>query len=203
MSEITIKNRSRRGFLGTAAAVVGVGPAMSLLESFGLSPSAPATSSATVLAGSSVGSTSGYRCLNRDEAAFTEAMVNALCPADHLTPDGVTCGLAAFVDCALAQGSIAVATRFKAGIAVANGACRRQFGVRFDQLAAIDAGRFLQDVFASRVDGGVTLASWAHEVVNPVLMHACFAGPVYDGYCNRVFWKIFGHPGEPTSTYSA
>src|SRR5579863_2586282 len=40
----------------------------------------------------------GYQSLSADEAAFVEAFVNVLCPADHLTPNGVDCGLATFID---------------------------------------------------------------------------------------------------------
>jgi hypothetical protein len=45
-SEVTVKRSSRRGFLGTTAQAIAVGPALSLLEGFGLSPSAPAIASA-------------------------------------------------------------------------------------------------------------------------------------------------------------
>ena len=43
-----------------------------------------------------------------DEAAFVEVVVNALCPADHLTPDGVTAGLAAAIDAQLSDESAAL-----------------------------------------------------------------------------------------------
>lgn len=46
----------------------------------------------------------GYQSLSPDEAAFVEALVNVMCPADHLTPSGVDCGLATFIDRQLAGG---------------------------------------------------------------------------------------------------
>jgi len=46
----------------------------------------------------------GYQSFSADEAAFVEALVNVLCPADHLTPSGVECGLATFIDRQLAGG---------------------------------------------------------------------------------------------------
>jgi choline dehydrogenase-like flavoprotein len=46
----------------------------------------------------------GYQSLSPDEPAFAEALVNIMCPADHLTPDGVECGLAIFIDRQLAGG---------------------------------------------------------------------------------------------------
>jgi hypothetical protein len=44
----------------------------------------------------------GYQSLSLDEAAFVEALVNVMCPADHLTPNGVDCGLAIYMDRQLA-----------------------------------------------------------------------------------------------------
>jgi len=46
----------------------------------------------------------GYQFLGPDEAGFIEAFVNVMCPADHLTPNGVDCGLATFIDRQLAGG---------------------------------------------------------------------------------------------------
>ena len=46
----------------------------------------------------------GYQFLGPDEAAFVEAFVNVMCPADNLTPNGVDCGLAIFIDRQLAGG---------------------------------------------------------------------------------------------------
>jgi gluconate 2-dehydrogenase gamma chain len=46
----------------------------------------------------------GYQSLSPEEGAFTEALVNVMCPADGLTPNGVDCGLASFFDRQLAGG---------------------------------------------------------------------------------------------------
>src|SRR6218665_3839160 len=40
----------------------------------------------------------GYQCFSADEAAFTETMVNVMCPAAQFTPNGVDCGLAIFIE---------------------------------------------------------------------------------------------------------
>src|SRR5690348_9612044 len=40
----------------------------------------------------------GYASLSPDEATFVEAVVNVMCPADGLTPSGVDCGLATYID---------------------------------------------------------------------------------------------------------
>jgi gluconate 2-dehydrogenase gamma chain len=46
----------------------------------------------------------GYESLGPTEVAFVEAIVNVMCPADALTPNGVDCGLALFIDRQLAAG---------------------------------------------------------------------------------------------------
>src|SRR5256885_7870774 len=46
----------------------------------------------------------GYQFFSTDEAAVVEAIVGTMCPADELTPDGVACGLATFMDRQLAGG---------------------------------------------------------------------------------------------------
>ena len=200
MNESSIKRPTRRGFLENAVALTGVIPLMPRLVMRNLSLfSAASTKTAAVAETPRIDRASPYRSLNRDEAAFTEAMVSVLCPADHLTPDGVTCGLVIVMDRKLTNEVGTGVRDFKAGIAAANRACQERFGVRFDQLSAPEAGGFLRDIAADRVRADVSLASWLNERVNPLLMQACFAGPIYDGYCNKVFWKIFGHPGKPTT----
>jgi gluconate 2-dehydrogenase gamma chain len=187
MSEVPIKDSSRRGFLRMVTVAIGA-----------------AASPATVAAGwaHAAESQSRYRCLSREEGAFTEAMVNVLCPADQLTPDGVTCGLATSIDRALAGENGPAVRHFKAGVAAANMACQERFGMRFDELVqrvpsgASDAAGFLHDIAAGRVSApGLALDLWLNERVNPLLVKASFAEPIYDRHCNRVFWKIFAQAG--------
>ena len=93
----------------------------------------------------------GYESLSPDEAAFVEAMVNVMCPPDHLTPNGTDCGLATYIDRQLAGGygkgerlymrdpwkqgkpqqgyqlPLTPEQFFKAGIAAADEAARKEF----------------------------------------------------------------------------
>jgi gluconate 2-dehydrogenase gamma chain len=194
MSEFTIRDSSRRGFLGMVTAAMGARPAMSMLETLGLPAFTPVISSATVPAAWRAGAAAPrYLCLNHDEAAFAEALVNVLCPADGLTPDGVTCGLAASIDRMLADEGDSAALHFKAGIASANRICQERFSVRFAQLVAGDANGFLDDIAARRIAAAeLPLDSWLNECVNPLLVRAAFSEQIYDRHCNRVFWKVFG-----------
>jgi gluconate 2-dehydrogenase gamma chain len=164
----------------------------------------------------------GYQSLGPDEAGFVEAFVNAMCPADHLTPNGVDCGLATFIDRQLAGGygqgenlymhgpwkkgkpqfgyqlPLTPAQFFKAGIAAANAACQTRFGRDFDALAPADADQFLRDLAAGKVgDPRVPLAEWFNELAYPLFMQACFADPIYGGNNGKVFWRMIGYPGLP------
>src|SRR3990172_4225595 len=88
MSEPSMNGLTRRDFLGKTVVLAGAMPFVP-----GLFPSARATVAAPA---------ANYRSLTQSEATFTEALVNALCPADNLTPNGVTCGLATAIDGQLA-----------------------------------------------------------------------------------------------------
>src|SRR3954465_4025854 len=55
-------------------------------------------------AASSATASPGYAFLNPEEAAFVEALVDHMVPADDLTPKGTDIGLNVFIDRALAGG---------------------------------------------------------------------------------------------------
>jgi gluconate 2-dehydrogenase gamma chain len=165
-----------------------------------------------------------YLSLGPDEAAFVEAMVNVMCPADHLTPGGVDCGLAIFIDRQLAGGfgkgerlymrgpwkpgkpqlgyqfPLKPEQFFKAGIAAAQEICLKQFNRLFDLLAPADADAFLQGLANDELrHPRVPMATWFNELVYPLFVQACFADPVYGGNGNKVFWKMIGYPGLPAN----
>jgi gluconate 2-dehydrogenase gamma chain len=164
----------------------------------------------------------GYLSLGPDEAAFVEAMVNVMCPADRLTPSGVDCGLALYIDRQLAGGfgkgdrlymrspwkrgkpqlgyqlPLAPEEFFKVGVAAAQDVCTRRFGKLFDLLPPAAADQFLQELAADKLHHDrVPLASWFNELVYPLFVQACFADPVYGGNRGEVFWTMVGYPGLP------
>jgi gluconate 2-dehydrogenase gamma chain len=166
----------------------------------------------------------GYALLGPDEAGFVEAFVNVMCPADNLTPNGVDCGLATFIDRQMAGGygqgqnlymqgpwkqgkpqlgyqlPLTPAQFFKAGIAAANTACKARFGKGFDALPAADADAFLRDLAAGKVtDPRVPLGEWFNELAYPLFVQACFADPIYGGNDGKVFWRMIGYPGLPAT----
>jgi len=211
---------ARRGFLkqmvsATAALPLVGGAAAIAAESVSAAPVVPAPASAAGL---------GYTSFSADEAAFVETMVDIMCPADEYTPGGVDCGLAIYIDRQLA-GEFGKGARrymrgpwqagkpqqgyqlpltpeqfFKAGIEAANAACAAKYGKPFDQIPAADANRFLSDFAAGKVgDASLPLDTWFDEWVYPLFGQACFADPIYGGNTGKVFWKLIGYPGLPST----
>lgn len=165
-----------------------------------------------------------YESFSADEAAFVEAMVNVMCPADKMTPNGVDCGIALFMDRQLAGGFGKGARRyslgpwkegkpqqgnqspmtpeqfFKAGLATADRLARQKYGRGFADLRAEDAESFLQQVSQGK-NVPKDLDLWFNDLVYPLFAQACFADPVYGGNRDKVFWRLIGYPGLP-ATYT-
>ncbi|WP_394823329.1 gluconate 2-dehydrogenase subunit 3 family protein [Pendulispora albinea] len=203
----------------------GVARSPTLLQSSPVSPaSAPGHPNASRHAG--MAGLVGYQSFGPEEAAFVEVMVNVMCPADNLTPNGVDCGLAIFMDRQLAgdfgkgarrylrgpwkakagkpqhgyQSPLTPEQFFKAGIAAANAQCKKRFGKPFTELGAADADVFLNEVAAGKIaDARVPLGVWFNDLVYPLFTQACFADPIYGGNVDKVFWKMIGYPGLPSN----
>ncbi len=166
----------------------------------------------------------GYQSLGPEEASFVEALVNVMCPADHLTPSGVDCGLAIYIDRQLAGGfghgedlymqgpwkagkpqhgyqlPLTPESFFKAGLAAVNAAAQKKFGRGFADLRPDQADSFLHDLAAGTVrDELLPLGAWFNELVYPLFVQACFADPIYGGNVDKVFWRMIGYPGLPAT----
>ena len=141
------QNLGRRDFL--KGAVVGGAAAAT---SAGLPQSAEAQTPASAPAAS------GYEFLNVEEAAFVEALVDHMVPADDLTPKGTDIGINVFIDRALAgawgkgdrlymqgpwkpgvpsqgyQLPLTPAQLYRAGIEATNAHCQKTYSKPFDRL---------------------------------------------------------------------
>jgi gluconate 2-dehydrogenase gamma chain len=224
----------RRGFLKGVAAATGAVPFPARLPiAVGLTGVAAVAQSGTARAAESASGAgasnlpppeAGYQSLGPDEAGFVEALVNVMCPADALTPSGVDCGLAIYIDRQLAGGfgkgerlymrgpwkrgkpqhgyqlPLTPEQFFKAGVAAANEAVQKMFSRDFADLSPADADEFLHDLADGKVeDERVPLGSWFNELVYPLFVQACFADPIYGGNVGKVFWKMIGYPGLPAT----
>ena len=116
-----------------------------------------------------------YTFLTAPEAAFIEAAVDRLIPADDLTPGGTDCGVAVFIDRQLAgawgsgdrtymqgpwqkgvptqgyQSPLTPAEFVRAGIAALNAYCRKTLQKDFDRLTADQQIKVLQEMEQGRV----------------------------------------------------
>ena len=187
-------------------------------------PSAAATTEQPLPASAEPGRTPPvvYLCFTPDEAVFVEAMVNVMCPADELTPSGVDCGIAFFIDRQLAgafgrgersyqrgpwrrskpelgyQLPLTPAQFFSAGLAAVEGHVARLQGKSFAELEPAEADKFLQSLANGDVkDSRLPLASWFNGLIYPLFVAGCFGDPIYGGNRDKVFWKMIGYPGLP------
>jgi gluconate 2-dehydrogenase gamma chain len=211
------KQTDRRNFL-LQAGLAGVASVASAV------PAAVGAAAANPAAGPAANPADTYHCLGPDEAAFIEALVDIMCPADELSPSGVDCGLAIYIDRQLAgpygkgdgryqrgpyrhgkpqlglQLPLTPEQFCKAGIAAVDAACVRDRGAPFAALKVADADALLVDIADGRVtDERLSLNSWFNDIVYPLFVEACFADPMYGGNRSAVFWKMIGYPGLPAN----
>ena len=230
MNDENSRSNPRRFFLKQVATVAAGTAPLSTKLATGLGVAAVATFPASVQGADAPASVTaaapflGYESLSQDEAAFVEDMVNVMCPADSLTPNGVDCGLATYIDRQLAgefgkgarrymrgpwptgkpqlgyQSPLTPEQLFKMGVAASATACKSRFGKSFDQLSPADADAFLADIASGKVSAPeLSLASWFNDLVYPLFVQACFSDPIYSGNYNKVFWKMIGYPGLPAT----
>jgi gluconate 2-dehydrogenase gamma chain len=162
----------------------------------------------------------GYEFLNLDEAAFVEALVDHMVPADDLTPKGTDLGLNVFIDRALAgawgkgdrlymqgpwklgvpsqgyQLPLTPAQLYRAGIAATNAYCRKTYGKPFDRLDAEQREEVLVGLSGAKIkfDGGLPVRPFWTTVYQTV-MEGMFADPMYGGNRNKAGWRMIGFPG--------
>jgi gluconate 2-dehydrogenase gamma chain len=165
-------------------------------------------------------STGGYAFLNAEEAAFIEALVDHMVPADALTPKGTDIGLNIFIDRALAGGwgkgdrlymqgpwkqgvpsqgyqlPMTPADLYRSGIAAANVVCVKSYGKSFDKLSEAQREEFLLNLHAGKVtfDNGPPARVFFTTVYQSV-MEGMFSDPMYGGNRNKAGWKLIGFPG--------
>ena len=200
----------RREFLksavaGSAAAVTATLPQAATAQQRPAAPPAPGA---------------GYAFFNPEEAAFVEAVVDHMVPADELTPKGTDLGINVYIDRALAgawgkgdrlymqgpwrpgvpnqgyQLPLTPAELYRAGIAATNAYCRKTYGKTFDHLDA----KQREEVLVGLSTAKITFASglpvrpfWG--TVYQTVMEGMFADPIYGGNRNKAGWKMLGFPG--------
>jgi gluconate 2-dehydrogenase gamma chain len=162
----------------------------------------------------------GYEFLNLDEAAFVEALVDHMVPADELTPKGTDIGINIYIDRALggawgkgerlymqgpwkvgvpSQGyqlPLTPAQLYRAGIAATNAFCRNTYGKVFDRLDEKQREEVLIGLSTGKVtfDNGLPVRVFWTTVYQAV-MEGMFSDPIYGGNRNKAGWRLIGFPG--------
>jgi gluconate 2-dehydrogenase gamma chain len=162
----------------------------------------------------------GYAFLNLDEAAFVEALVDHMVPADELTPKGTDLGINIYIDRALAGGwgkgerlymqgpwktgtpsqgyqlALTPAQLFRAGIEATNVHCRKAYGKSFDRLDEAQREEVLVGLSSGKLsfDGGLPArVFWA--TLYQTVVEGMYSDPIYGGNRNKAGWRMIGFPG--------
>jgi gluconate 2-dehydrogenase gamma chain len=211
---MTDQGVGRRDFLksavvggAAAAATAGIAPSAQAIEPAAApAPSAPAAA--------------GYSFLNLDEAAFVEALVDHMVPADELTPKGTDLGINIYIDRALAgawgkgdrlymqgpwkpgvpsqgyQLPLTPAQLYRAGIAATNAHCRKAYGKTFDSLGEQQREEVLVGLSSGKLafeDGLPVRVFWT--TLYQTVMEGMFSDPIYGGNRDKAGWRLIGFPG--------
>lgn len=162
----------------------------------------------------------GYAFLNIEEAAFVEALVDHMVPADDLTPKGTDLGINVYIDRALAgawgkgdrlymqgpwkrgapsqgyQLPLTPAQLYRAGIEDTNAYCRKTYGKPFDRLEEAQRQEVMVGLATGKVtfDSGLPVGTFWNTVYQTV-MEGMFADPIYGGNRNKAGWRMLGFPG--------
>ena len=210
----------RRGFLKGAAAGSAAAGTLGTTTAAVAQGNAPPGAAAPPAAAAPANGAAGYMFLKADEAAFVEAMVDTMIPADELSPKGTDIGINIFIDRALADGwgkgdrlymqgpwkqgtanqgyqlALTPAQLWRAGIEATNAHCEKTYGKAFDQITEAQRNEVLTALDAGRLtfeDGLPSRAFWAMAYQN--VMEGMFSDPIYGGNRDKAGWKMIGFPG--------
>jgi gluconate 2-dehydrogenase gamma chain len=162
----------------------------------------------------------GYSFLNPEEAAFVEALVDHMIPADALGPKGTDIGINIFIDRALASGwgkgerlymqgpwrigtpaqgyqlPLTPAQLYRAGLAASNAYCVKTWGKTFDRISPAQREEFLLGLQASKIalENGPPVRDF-FAILYQTVMQGMFSDPIYGGNRDKAGWKLIGFPG--------
>jgi gluconate 2-dehydrogenase gamma chain len=213
------QGRDRRIFLkqvatGSAVAVATAVPQASMGQAGnpGAAPQAAGSAAATAPV--------AYTYFTPDEAAFIEAVVDHMIPADAFTPKGTDLGINVYIDRALASGwgkgerlyrqgpwksgtanqgyqlPLTPAEVYRAAIPAVNAHCVKQYGRRFEKLDPAQREAFLVVLQGGKValeDGPPARAFF--DLLYQNVMEGMFSDPMYGGNKDKAGWKLVGFGG--------
>jgi gluconate 2-dehydrogenase gamma chain len=162
----------------------------------------------------------GYAFLNPEEAAFVEAVVDHMIPADEHSPKGTDVGINIYIDRALAGGwgkgdrmymqgpwkvghpnqgyqlPLTPAELYRAGIDQCNAHCRKTYSKTFDRLDANQKQEVLVGLQGGKINfaNGLPARTFFGTLYQNV-MEGLFADPIHGGNRNKAGWRMIGFPG--------
>lgn len=162
----------------------------------------------------------GYAFLNLDEAAFIEALVDHMVPADEISPKGTDLGVNVYIDRALAgawgkgdrlymqgpwregapsqgyQLPLTPAQLYRAGIEATNAHCQKTYGKTFDRIEGAQREEVLAGLSTNKIafdNGPPVRVFWA--TLYQTVVEGIYSDPMYGGNRNKAGWAIIGFPG--------
>jgi gluconate 2-dehydrogenase gamma chain len=208
-------NVDRRDFLKSA--VVGGAAAAGTA---GIAAPETAQAQQPAAAAAAAPQAAGYEFLNLDEAAFVEALVDHMVPADEFTPKGTDLGIAVYIDRALAGGwgkgdrlymqgpwkrgapsqgyqlPLTPAQLYRAGIEATNVHCQKTWGKPFDRLDSAQREEVLIGLSSAKInfDSGLPVPVFWSTLYQTVI-EGMYSDPIYGGNRNKAGWRMIGFPG--------
>jgi gluconate 2-dehydrogenase gamma chain len=211
----------RRHFI--KGAVVGGAAAATTtttITSVEIAQAEPAANTPAVAAPAASPQAAGYEFLNLDEAAFIEALVDHMIPADDISPKGTDLGVNIYIDRALAgswgkgdrlymqgpwklgtpsqgyQLPLTPAQLYRAGIEATNAHCRKTYGQPFDRLEAAQREDVLVGLSTGKIkfESGLPVRTFWTTLYQTVI-EGMYSDPIYGGNRNKAGWAIIGFPG--------
>jgi gluconate 2-dehydrogenase gamma chain len=215
------QSSSRRDFLKAVTAIGAAGLPVATDAAAASPPAPPAAHPAHHGAhvGARAGEGDAYLYFTAPEAAFVEAALASLIPADEPGPGAREAGVGYFIDRELA-GAFGAAARtyrqgpwpegtpeqgqqsrlmpkeiYRAAIAESNAHCSSRYGKTFDELDVRDR----EEVLKGLESGAITLESVSARLFFGMLwantQEGFFADPMYGGNRDKAGWKLVGFPG--------
>jgi gluconate 2-dehydrogenase gamma chain len=162
---------------------------------------------------------SAYRFLHAQEAAFLDAAMARLIPADELGPGAREAEITQFIDQQLAsewgrharnyrqgpwpegtpqqgyQSPLTPQEVYRAGIAETNSYCRAHYGSAFDALDSQRQDQVLTDLQHDAIALDSLSAALFFEMLLSNTREGFFADPLYGGNRDKIGWKLVGFPG--------
>lgn len=160
-----------------------------------------------------------YQFLNGDEAAFIEAAVDTLIPADEFGPAASQLGVAVFIDRQLNSGygrgdrmylqgpfiegtpeqgyqlRMTPSELVRNGILDVNAHTRRIYQRPFDALSDEQRIAVLTQLEKQQIELPVVAAGMFFNLLYDLTMQGYFADPLYGGNKGKASWKMIGFPG--------